>query len=189
MTPSVGNIGDSVRVAIVGNSGSGKTTLARRLIGDEPISVLDLDTVAWEPDQIAVARPIEVAREDVRAFCKEHESWVVEGCYSGLIEASLEFNPHLLVLDPGLEQCVSNCRARPWEPHKYASKEEQDEKLSFLLDWIDKYYSRDGDMSFSGHKALFENYAGPKQWLSGPPSLVQVQRLHLARQGISSPTE
>jgi len=141
-----------MRIAIVGNSGSGKTTLAQRLIGYERASVLDLDTVAWEPDQIAVARPIEVAREDVRAFCREHESWVVEGCYSGLIEASLEFNP-------------------------------------FLLDWIDKYYSRDGDMSLSGHKTLFENYAGPKQWLSGPPSLVQIQGLHLARQGISSPTE
>lgn len=48
--------------------------LARRLMGDEPISLLDLDTVAWEADQIAVARPNEMAREGVRAFCKERAS-------------------------------------------------------------------------------------------------------------------
>jgi adenylate kinase family enzyme len=158
-----------MRVAITGNSGSGKTTLARRLIGDERISILDLDTVAWEPDQIAVARPVEAAVADVRAFCEAHESWVIEGCYAGLIEVGLEFNPHLLVLEPGLEQSVANCKARPWEPHKYASKEEQDEKLPFLLDWIEAYYSRDGDMSLKAHRALFENYAGPKQWLSRLP--------------------
>ena len=34
-----------------------------------------------------------------------------------------------------------------------------------------------------------EDYAGPKQRLSGPPSLVQVQRLHFARQGVSSPSK
>jgi len=158
-----------VRVAIIGNSGSGKTTLARRIIGDEGTSVLDLDTVAWEPDQIAVARPVEAAVEDVRAFGKAHESWIIEGCYAGLIEVGLEFSPHLLVLEPGLEQCVANCEARPWEPHKYASMEEQDEKLPFLLDWIEAYYSRDGDMSLKAHRTLFENYTGPKQWLSTPP--------------------
>jgi adenylate kinase family enzyme len=160
-----------MRVAIVGNSGSGKTTLARSLVGDEEASVLDLDTVAWEPDQIAVARPIEAARADVREFCTSHESWIIEGCYGGLIEAGLEFNPRLLVLDPGLEQCVSNCLARPWEPHKYSSKEEQDEKLSFLLSWIEEYYSRDGDMSLTAHETLFEHYAGPKQWLSKMPQM------------------
>ena len=158
-----------MRFAIVGNSGSGKTTLAQQLVGDGAVPVLDLDTVAWEPDQIAVARPLEVAREDVRAFCKANECWIIEGCYSGLIEACLDFNPRLLVLDPGLEQCVSNCKARPWEPHKYPSKNEQDEKLSFLLEWIERYYSRDGDMSLSAHKALFEGYDGPKQWLSKRP--------------------
>lgn len=158
-----------MRVAIVGNSGSGKTTLASRLIEGQQASVLDLDTVAWEPDKIAVARPMEVACADVRAFCMSHESWIVEGCYAGLIEVSLEFNAHLLVLDPGLGQCVSNSMSRPWEPHKFSSKEEQDEKLSFLLKWIEEYYSRDSDMSLTAHKKLFEDYSGPKQWLSKLP--------------------
>jgi len=159
-----------VRVTIVGNSGSGKTTLAHRLISDSRIPVLDLDTVAWMPDQIAVARPLSASISDVHAFCASHESWIVEGCYAGLIEATLEFSPHLLVLDPGLRQCISNCRTRPWEPHKYSSKEEQDAKLSFLKNWVEEYYSRDGDMSLKAHAKLFELYIGPKQWLSTLPS-------------------
>lgn len=158
-----------MRVAIVGNSGSGKTTLAGRLAEGGRASVLDLDTVAWESDKVAVARPAELACADVRAFCTSHESWIIEGCYAGLIETGLEFKPHLLVLDPGLEQCVSNCLDRPWEPHKYSSKQEQDEKLSFLLKWIENYYSRDGDMSLTAHKQLFERYSGPKTWLSELP--------------------
>lgn len=158
-----------MRIAIVGNSGSGKTTLARQLNVGNRTSVLDLDTIAWEPNQTAVARPTEAARADVRAFCKSQESWIIEGCYAGLIETSLEFSPHLLVLDPGVEQCFTNCMSRPWEPHKFASKKEQDDKRSFLLDWVEAYYSRDDDMSLIAHKVLFQAYTGPKQWLSELP--------------------
>lgn len=89
-----------MRVAIIGNSGSGKTTLAHRLVPDAHTYILDLDTVAWEPDKIAVARSMEKARSDVRAFCRSHKSWIVEGCYAGLVEAALGFNPHLLVWIP-----------------------------------------------------------------------------------------
>jgi adenylate kinase family enzyme len=155
-----------MRIAIVGNSGSGKSTLAARLAGDTDILVLDLDTVAWEPKKIAVARAAGEAATDVHSFCSANEHWIVEGCYASLIEAALEFEPQLLVLEPGLEQCLSNCRARPWEPHKYASKEEQDEHLVFLLEWVAEYYSRDDDMSLAAHKHVFEDYNGPKQWLS-----------------------
>lgn len=167
---------NSFRVAIVGNSGSGKTTLAERLRDDQQAPILDLDTVAWEPNQIAVPRPIEQAREDVREFCQSDERWIVEGCYAGLIETALEFEPVLLVLDPGLEQCLENCRSRPWEPHKYSSKEEQDKGLAYLLHWVEEYYSRKGDMSLEAHKLVFERYCGPKAWLSelSHPDLAQL---------------
>ena len=72
------------------------------------------------------------------------------------------FDPVLVLLDPGLEQCVANCKARPWEPHKYASEEEQGAKLPFLLSWVSEYYTRDGDMSRAGHEALFRGYPGAK---------------------------
>jgi len=158
-----------MRVAIIGNSGSGKSTLARRLARVYAAQVLDLDTVAWEPGEIARPRSPSAAAADVRSFCYSGERWVVEGCYATLIRVALDYAPHLLFLDPGLEQCQRNCRARPWEPHKYGSKAEQDEKLAFLLSWVADYYRREGEMSYQGHLALFQSYAGPKQHLHELP--------------------
>jgi hypothetical protein len=122
--------------------------------------------VAWEPGQIAVPRPRDLALADVEAFCSSHLSWVVEGCYAGLLEGTLRHSPLLLFLEPGLEQCLENCRNRPWEPHKYPSKAEQDERLPFLLSWVAEYYTRDGDLSLKAHEALFAAYEGPKQRIS-----------------------
>ncbi len=155
-----------MRIAVLGNSGSGKSTLARSLAERSGAPVLDLDTVAWEPGQIAVARSPEAAQSDVRAFCSSHEQWVLEGCYASLVNVALEFSPRLLFLNPGEEQCLANCRSRPWESHKYASKQEQDERLSFLLSWVSEYYRREGEMSLAGHSACFDAYSGAKEELT-----------------------
>jgi ribonucleotide reductase alpha subunit len=53
-----------MRVCVLGNSGSGKSTYAKRLGG----TVLELDSIYWEPHQIAVARPAENVRADLEAF-------------------------------------------------------------------------------------------------------------------------
>jgi adenylate kinase family enzyme len=151
-----------MRVAVVGNSGSGKSTLASEIASAHDVATLDLDTVAWEPGKVAVPRDASAAASDVRAFCESHPHWVVEGCYAGLIGVAIERSPILLFVDPGVEACLSNCRTRPWEPHKYASKDEQDRKLEFLLSWVCDYYTRDGDLSLGAHWALFEAYRGPK---------------------------
>ena len=155
-----------MRIAIFGNSGSGKSTLAGELAAANDLAVLDLDTVAWESGQIAVSRSSEAAIAAVQDFCVINSNWVVEGCYSLLIAATLQHMPYLLFLEPGLEQCLNNCRNRPWEPHKYKSKAEQDQYLDFLLTWVTEYYTRQGDISLSNHRTLFDNYAGPKQILS-----------------------
>ena len=55
-----------------------------------------------------------------------------------------------------------NARARPWEPHKYASREEQDASLEFLLGWIRDYATRDDVFSLAAHRALFDAFAGDK---------------------------
>jgi adenylate kinase family enzyme len=151
-----------MRVAIVGNSGSGKSTLASQIAASHSVTSLDLDTVAWEPRQIAVARPADAAAAEVMAFCSSHDRWVVEGCYAALVRHALQHSPILLFVDPGVDECLANCRRRPWEPHKYASKAEQDEKLSFLLSWVREYYTRADDLSLTAHQALFESYRGPK---------------------------
>lgn len=122
-----------MRFAILGNSGSGKSTLAKWLGESTGLPVLDLDSVAWEPDEPGEPRPPEVAEAEVVQYCAGQPSWVVEGCYANLIAAALPFQPVLVFLEPGVQQCTSNCLNRPWEPHKYASKEDQDANLQFLL--------------------------------------------------------
>lgn len=158
-----------MRIAVLGNSGSGKSTLARWFAGRAGAATLNLDTVAWEPNQIAVARPPGVAAADVRAFCDGNPHWVIEGCYAGLVGAALYCSPLFVFLNPGEEACIDNCRARPWEPHKYPSSQEQDERLEFLLSWVRDYYRRDGDMSFAEHRRCFDAYTGPKIEMTSRP--------------------
>jgi len=158
-----------MRIAIIGNSGSGKSTLAAEIARMRAIASLDLDTVAWEPGQVAVPRDPAIARADLAAFCAAHGAWVVEGCYAGLVRELLAYRPQLLFLDPGVDVCLTHCRSRPWEPHKYKSKVEQDEKLAFLLSWVRDYYTRDGELSLRAHQSLFDGYDGPKQKFTTPP--------------------
>jgi adenylate kinase family enzyme len=151
------------RAAILGNSGSGKSTLAARLAREYGARTLDLDTIAWLPGEPVVPRPVAEAIADVGEFCAAGGSWIVEGCYGRLVEATLEHGATLLFLDPGVDACIRHCRSRPWEPHKYRSKAEQDAKLAYLLDWVRGYYTRTDDLSLAGHVALFERWTGPKR--------------------------
>ncbi len=84
-----------MRSAVLGNSGSGKSTFTRMLASQSGAALLDLDTVMWEPGQIAVARSSDAAKADVQAFCAGHESWVVEGCYASLVDEALRYSPTL----------------------------------------------------------------------------------------------
>lgn len=157
-----------MKIAIIGNSGSGKSRLAQAIFDERGWRVLDLDSVAWEPQRIAVARAEADARKDVEAFCIAHGDWIIEGCYAELVATSLGHSPLLVFLDPGTERCLENCRRRPWEAHKFRSKAEQDEKLEFLLGWVREYYTRDGSLSRRAHEMLFEGYRGPKRRVTNP---------------------
>lgn len=160
-----------MRIAIIGNAGSGKSTLAAALATAGGVPRLDLDTVAWDPERPSIPRDDALAQEDVHAFCRGADAWVVEGCYTTLIGAALEHAPRLLFLNPGLEACLANCRARPWEPHKYASPQEQAANLAFLLSWVAEYYVRGGPLSLQAHRQCFAAYAGPKRELRSLPSV------------------
>lgn len=159
-----------MRIAILGNSGSGKSTLAGQLANRFDLQAVDLDTFAWEPGRIAVPRDTAAAEADLARFCLARDQWVIEGCYANLIRVTLTFAPVLVFLQPGAATCLAHCRTRPWEPHKYASQAEQDGKLAFLLEWVQAYYTRDGDLSLAAHQALFNGYGGPKHQLTEPPS-------------------
>jgi adenylate kinase family enzyme len=153
-----------MRIAILGNSGSGKSTLARRLAAQHGVPMLDLDTIYWVPNEVAVARAAAAVAADLDAFCAQPR-WIIEGCYGDLVAAALRHQPELWFLNPGEEVCLAHCRARPWEPHKYASRAEQDSKLPFLLAWVSDYYRRDGAMSLAGHRAVFDAFTGVKREL------------------------
>jgi SAM-dependent methyltransferase len=162
------------RILIFGNSGAGKSTLARQLAAEHRLAHLDLDTLAWQPGALPPQRrTLAESTREIRAFTALHPSWVVEGCYSDLLEQALPGCTELVFLNPGIDACIANCRSRPWEPHKYASKAEQDANLPLLLGWVREYETRDDEFSLRSHRRLYDDFAGRKrelraEVLSGP---------------------
>ena len=51
----------------------------------------------------------------------------------------------------------------PWEPEKYSSREEQDARLDFLIQWVRDYESRTDEYSLFRHRLLFDHFQGPKR--------------------------
>lgn len=149
------------RVLIFGNSGSGKTTMARDLAELSGLAHLDLDGLAW--DDARNRRPLSESAAEIDAFVAAHPSWVIEGCYADLLELVVPAATEVRFLNPGTEVCVANCRARPWEPEKYPTKEAQDELLDFLVEWVREYETRTDEYSLARHRALFHRFPGPKR--------------------------
>ena len=171
------------RIVVFGNSGSGKTTLARVLTSQYGLAHLDLDSLAWDSSGVQVQtmtlddwaafvprrRSLTESASTISDFIHEHSEWVIEGCYGDLLEQVLPYASEVRFLNPGVEACIANCRARPWEPEKYPSKEAQNQKLDFLLDWVREYESRADEYSLARHRELFEGFRGPKVELSSLP--------------------
>jgi adenylate kinase family enzyme len=150
------------RLVVFGNSGSGKSTLALRLAACGKMPHLDLDTLAWQGVTPPRRRAVAESGRDIVAFMDLHDEWIIEGCYGDLFEEPLRRCTRLVFLNPGVEACVANARLRPWEPHKYPTKEEQDAGLEFLVGWIGEYYTRSDEFSYAAHRALFDAFRGNK---------------------------
>lgn len=116
----------------------------------------------WEPGKIAVQRSDDDIAASLREFLDVHARWVVEGCYGELVEAVAPHCTQLVFLNPGKEACLANNRRRPWEPHKYASKEQQDAMLANLQAWVATYYERDDAWSYAAHRRIFDAFEGSK---------------------------
>lgn len=151
---------ETTRTLIFGNSGSGKSTLAKRISSEAMVAHLDLDTLAWKGP--AVREAFTVSEERIQDFIATNEQWVIEGCYASLIEVAAIQARSLIFLNPGTVTCQENCRLRPWEPHKYKSREAQDKNLPMLLDWVAQYESRADEFSLLAHRKLFESFVGTK---------------------------
>jgi adenylate kinase family enzyme len=170
MTPT-----EARRVVILGNSGAGKSTLAARLARQHQLAHLDLDTLAWLPAASAGAPPERAPLADsiaqLERFICANERWVIEGCYADLLTAAAARSTLLVFINPGTLVCLAHCRARPWEPHKYASKRAQDANLEMLLDWVRDYETREDEFSLSSHRALFDGFSGNKRELAAGDEL------------------
>ena len=157
---------------IFGNSGSGKTTLALNLCTDEGLAHLDLDTLAWQPTSPPIRRPLDQSRLEIEKFIHSNESWVIEGCYTDLLEMAGGESNEIIFIKLPVEDCLANARNRPWEPHKYESKQAQDSNLEMLLDWIAQYVKRTDTFSETAHNDFFEKYSDQK-------TMVTSNRQHL----------
>lgn len=150
------------KIIIFGNSGSGKSTLAREIGQTHHLAHLDLDSIAWTPESPPTRAPISESARHILAFIATHSQWVIEGCYADLIEIVLPDSNEMIFLDLPISHCIENAKARPWEPHKYASKAAQDANLAMLIDWIAEYDNRQDTFSRAAHQLLFDRYAGQK---------------------------
>lgn len=153
-------------ILIFGNSGSGKSTLAKKLCSSKKLSHLDLDSLAWKPTQPPERKPLKESEIDISAFIDSSEGWVIEGCYSDLLEIALPFSNEIIFMNIPMESCVENAKRRPWEPHKYESKKVQDNNLNMLISWISQYSERTDTFSKRAHIQLYEQYSGKKKMIT-----------------------
>lgn len=150
------------KILIFGNSGSGKSTLAKQLSTDEGLAHLDLDTIAWLPSIPPERESLSVSNEKIEQFVQENKKWVIEGCYSDLLNLASPFANEMIFLNLSVEKCIEHCRERPWEPHKYKTKQDQDKNLEMLIDWIRQYPVRTDEFSLLAHQKLFDEFKRKK---------------------------
>ncbi len=166
------------KIVIFGNSGSGKSTLAARLARESGFATLDLDTIAWENVIPPRRRPPADSLPELASFMGGHGNWIVEGCYADLAAAAVTRCSQLIFLNPGADACIANCRARPWEPHKYPSREAQNANLEMLIGWIRDYETRRDEFSLRAHRRLFDGFTGDKLEFRSPAAITTWRPAH-----------
>ena len=149
-----------MKTILLGNAGAGKSTMARRLIGSRSIPRLSLDEIAW--NEGTERKPMAESLSELRRFIDSNEQWIIEGCYSDLVEVALPYCTELRFLNPGVDVCVEHCKRRPWEPEKFSSAEEQQAMLDQLIQWVREYEARDDEYGLKQHRNLFNEFTGPK---------------------------
>ena len=150
------------KVVIFGNSGSGKSTLAKHMSQLHGALHLDLDSFAWENTSPPNRKPLSDSLSLIRKAMSGHDKWVIEGCYSDLLEPLSTQAEEIIFLNLSVDDCIRNAKNRPWEPHKYATQADQDANLPMLLNWITDYESRNDTFSKAHHRVLYDAFSGRK---------------------------
>ena len=100
---------------------------------------------------------------EIEQFIRSNTAWVIEGCYTDLLELALKDSSEIIFMNLPVAACVENAKSRPWEPHKYATKQAQDDNLAMLIDWITQYKEQEDSFSMKSHLGLYENYSKVKK--------------------------
>ncbi len=150
-------------ILIFGNSGSGKSTLANSMCKTQSLAHLDLDSLAWEATTPPERKCLSISKVEIDNFIKTNDFWVIEGCYTDLLKLVESYSSEIIFMNLPIEECITNAKSRSWEPHKYESKQAQDENLDMLIDWISQYTKRDDTLSMVAHQRFYNNYSGKKR--------------------------
>lgn len=145
---------------VLGNSGSGKTTFSWRFAENYSVDILHVDDVSFDEPGVLLSIDERVRR--VISWLDGRDRWIVEGCYGLIAEALSAEADVFFFLNPGVEVCLAHCRARPWEPDKFDTPEEQDAALDFLLKWVGDYETRLDEFGLTEHRRIFEKFYGRK---------------------------
>ena len=135
--------------------------MARRLIGSRNIRFLSLDDITWNTG--TERKPFVASRRELLQFIAAHDHWIIEGCYSDLVEVALPHCTELRFLNPGIAVCIEHCTRRPWEPTKFLAVEEQQKTLEHLIQWVRAYETRDDEYGLTRHRKLFDDFTGRKK--------------------------
>jgi len=154
------------KVLIFGNSGSGKSTFAKKLRHSDGLTHLDLDSLAWQDTVPPERKPLIESEQELLKFIQSNEGWVIEGGYVDLLEMAAPDANEIIFLNLSVDDCIANAKNRPWESHKYDSKQAQDANLDMLIRWIADYYERQDAFSIQKHRDFYEAFLGDKRMLT-----------------------
>lgn len=107
-------------------------------------------------------KPLSDSASEINTFITNNKYWVIEGGYSDLLSLVIEAANKVIFLNLDAQICIENCKARPWEPHKYESFEKQNDNLAMLLNWVEDYSLRGDCFSLTAHRKLFDSFDGDK---------------------------
>lgn len=160
-------------ILIFGNSGSGKSTLASNICKSQGLAHLDLDSLAWEATTPPQRKNLNTSKKEIVNFINQNKCWVIEGCYTDLLELVESYSDEIIFMNLPIDECITNAKSRPWEPHKYESKQAQDKNLDMLIDWISQYTKRNDTFSMLAHQNFYNNFSGKKRIIKSNVKYIQ----------------
>lgn len=122
-----------MKIAILGFSGCGKSTLAQKLGKKYNLPVLHLDRIQFAANW--VERELEDKLRDTADFLDSHDSWVMDGNYSNLLqERRLEEADRIIMLELNCFVCLWRILKR-WLTYKGRSRPDMAAGCEEKVDW------------------------------------------------------